>query len=55
MYYIDTTTTTNNILFNKLYFFSRIDQIEDDMIHEKLKIKAISDDLDGTFKSMTSI
>ncbi|XP_023340117.1 tropomyosin [Eurytemora carolleeae] len=33
----------------------RIDQIEDDMIHEKLKIKAISDDLDGTFRSMTSV
>jgi len=33
----------------------RIDQIEDDMIHEKLKIKAISDDLDGTFKQMTHI
>jgi len=33
----------------------RIDQIEDDMIHEKLKIKAISDDLDGTFNQMSSI
>jgi len=33
----------------------RIDQIEDDMIHEKLKIKAISDDLDGTFRQMTSV
>jgi hypothetical protein len=33
----------------------RIDQIEDELIHEKLKIKAISDDLDGTFRQMTSI
>merc|ERR1712021_118537 len=30
----------------------RIDQIEDELIHEKLKIKAISDDVDGTFKQM---
>merc|ERR1711992_182384 len=28
----------------------RIDQIEDELIHEKLKIKKISDDVDGTFK-----
>jgi len=32
----------------------RIDQIEDELIHEKLKIKAISDDVDGTFKQMES-
>jgi len=31
----------------------RIDQIEDELIHEKLKIKAISDEVDGTFKQMT--
>ena len=30
----------------------RIDQIEDELIHEKLKIKKISDDVDGTFKQM---
>jgi len=30
----------------------RIDQIEDELIHEKLKIKQISDDVDGTFKQM---
>ena len=30
----------------------RIDQIEDELIHEKLKIKAICDDVDGTFKQM---
>jgi len=33
----------------------RIDQIEDELIHEKLKIKAISDDVDGTFKQMAYI
>lgn len=32
--------------------YSRIDQIEDELIHEKLKIKAVSDDVDGTFKQM---
>merc|ERR1712012_596195 len=32
----------------------RIDQIEDELIHEKLKIKKISDDVDGTFKQMES-
>merc|ERR1711971_1006130 len=32
----------------------RIDQIEDELIHEKLKIKAICDDVDGTFKQMES-
>ena len=31
---------------------ARIDQIEDELIHEKLKIKAVSDDVDGTFKQM---
>jgi len=30
----------------------RIDQIEDELIHEKLKIKGVSDDVDGTFKQM---
>ena len=30
----------------------RIDQIEDDLLAEKLKIKAVSDDLDGTFRDM---
>merc|ERR1711994_295864 len=30
----------------------RIDQIEEDLLSEKLKIKSISDDLDGTFTTM---
>ena len=30
----------------------RIDQIEEDLLCEKLKIKRISDDLDGTFTDM---
>lgn len=30
----------------------RIDQIEDELIHEKMKIKGVSDDVDGTFKQM---
>ena len=30
----------------------RIDQIEDELIHEKMKIKAVCDDVDGTFKQM---
>ena len=30
----------------------RIDQIEEDLLSEKLKIKAISDDLDKTFDDM---
>ena len=30
----------------------RIDQIEDELIHEKMKIKHVSDDVDGTFKQM---
>jgi len=33
----------------------RIDQIEDDTLYEKLKIKAISDDLDGTFTQMAQM
>ena len=33
----------------------RIDQIEDELIHEKMKIKAVSDDVDGTFKQMAYI
>ena len=30
----------------------RIDQIEDELIHEKMKIKAISDDVNETFTQM---
>ena len=37
---------------NSLKLGARIDQIEDELIHEKLKIKAVSDDVDGTFKQM---
>ena len=33
----------------------RIDQIEDDLLAEKLKIKAVSDDLDGTFRDMVNL
>ena len=39
---------------NSLKHAARIDQIEDELIHEKLKIKKISDDVDGTFKQMES-
>ena len=39
---------------NSLKHGTRIDQIEDELIHEKLKIKKISDDVDGTFKQMES-
>ena len=37
---------------NSLKHGARIDQIEDELIHEKLKIKAVSDDVDGMFKQM---
>lgn len=30
----------------------RIDQIEDELLFEKLKIKSVSDEVDGTFKQM---
>ena len=30
----------------------RIDQIEEDLLNEKLKIKSVSDDLDSTFTDM---
>ena len=30
----------------------RIDQIEDELIHEKMKIQGISDDVNGTFIQM---
>jgi len=33
----------------------KIDQIEDGLLNEKLKIKGISDDLDGTFQQMSYI
>ena len=39
-------------LSTSIIYLSRIDQIEDDTLYEKLKIKAISDDLDGTFTQM---
>ena len=33
----------------------RIDQIEEDLLNEKLKIKKVSDDLDSTFESMLGL
>ena len=41
-------------IINHHTFVCGIDQIEDELIHEKLKIKKISDDVDGTFKQMES-
>ena len=43
---------SSNLFSNSLKHAARIDQIEDELIHEKLKIKAVSDDVDGTFKQM---
>ena len=33
----------------------RIDQIEEDLVNEKMKIKKISDDLDQTFEGMINM
>lgn len=47
-----TETRAENAEMNIQRLNIRIDQIEDDLLAEKLKIKNISDDLDGTFKDM---
>ena len=41
-----------NATMNIQRFNIRIDQIEEDLLNEKLKIKRISDDLDSTFTDM---
>ena len=41
-----------NALMNIQRLNIRIDQIEEDLLNEKLRIKHISDDLDSTFTSM---
>ena len=41
-----------NALMNIQRMNIRIDQVEEDLLNEKLKIKHVSDDLDGTFTSM---
>ena len=41
-----------NAIMNIQRLNIRIDQIEEDLLSEKLKIKAVSDDLDSTFTSM---
>ena len=47
-----TETRAENAEMNIQRLNIRIDQIEDDLLAEKLKIKSISDDLDGTFRDM---
>jgi hypothetical protein len=41
-----------NAIMNIQRMNIRIDQIEEDLLNEKLRIKAVSDDLDNTFTSM---
>lgn len=50
----DAETKAENSEMNIQRLNIRIDQIEDDTLYEKLKIKAISDDLDGTFTQMAA-
>ena len=47
-----TETRAENAEMNIQRLNIRIDQIEDDLLSEKLKIKHVSDDLDSTFKQM---
>lgn len=47
-----TETRAENAEMNIQRLNIRIDQVEDDLLAEKLKIKHISDDLDGTFREM---
>lgn len=47
-----TETRAENAEMNIQRLNIRIDQIEDDLLTEKLKIKNVSDDLDSTFKQM---
>ncbi len=37
------------------FFFGWVGQVEDDLLAEKMKIKAVSDDLDATFRDMSYI
>jgi len=48
-------TTAENSEMNIQRLNVKIDQIEDGLLTEKLKIKGISDDLDGTFQQMSYI
>ncbi len=48
-----TETRAENAEMNIQRLNIRIDQVEDDLLAEKLKIKAVSDDLDGTFRDMS--
>ena len=41
-----------NAIMNIQRLNIRIDQIEEDLVAEKMKIKAVSDDLDQTFTTM---
>ena len=50
-----TETRAENAEMNIQRLNIRIDQVEDDLLAEKLKIKAVSDDLDGTFRDMSYI
>ena len=52
MRHISSESTFFKSFSSSLKHVARIDQIEDELIHEKLKIKAVSDDVDGTFKQM---
>ena len=47
-----TETRAENAEMNIQRLNIRIDPVEDDLLAEKLKIKSISDDLDGTFRDM---
>lgn len=47
-----TETRAENAEMNIQRLNIRIDQIEDDLLTEKLKIKGVSDDLDATFQQM---
>ena len=50
-----TETRAENAEMNIQRLNIRIDQVEDDLLSEKMKIKAVSDDLDGTFRDMANL
>ena len=50
-----TETRAENAEMNIQRLNIRIDQVEDDLLAEKMKIKAVSDDLDGTFRDMADL
>ena len=50
-----TETRAENSEMNIQRLNIRIDQVEDDLLAEKMKIKAVSDDLDGTFRDMANL